>query len=91
MPTKARELHLPKAVRAQRRSVQKRLAQLKGSRSQRGWSRELGVPQQNLSRYLLGGATPHLDFLIHLGRRENVNLNWLVLGEGRMFKPSSPR
>ncbi len=86
MSKQVRETHLPKAVRAQRRSIQERLAQLKGSRSQRGWSRELKVPQQNLSRYLTGGATPHLDFLVHLAQKERVNMNWLVLGEGRMFR-----
>jgi hypothetical protein len=86
MPKASREAHLPKSVRSQRRSIRERLAQLKGSRSQRGWSRELGVPQQNLSRYLLGGATPHLDFLVHIARKEKVNMNWLVLGEGRMFR-----
>ncbi len=59
-----------------------------GGRSQRGWAKELGVPQQNISRYLLGGASPHIDFLIHLGQREHVNLNWLVLGEGRMKRPN---
>lgn len=83
---KKRELHLPEVVRNQRRVIKARLGQLMGSRSQRTWSRELGVPQQNISRYLAGGASPHVDFLIHIGRRENVNLNWLVLGEGRMHR-----
>ena len=83
---KKRELHLPEVVRNKRRVIPERLIQLMGSRSQRGWARELGVPQQNISRYLLGGASPHVDFLIHIGRRENVNLNWLVLGEGRMHR-----
>ena len=84
MPQKTRELHLPHAVRVQRRAIRKRLSQLMGGRTQRGWSRELDVPQQNISRYLSGGSSPHVDFLIHVGRREKVNLNWLVLGEGRM-------
>jgi len=75
-----------KPIREQRKDIPSRLAQLKGSRSQRGWSRELGVPQQNLSRYLIGGATPHLDFLVHLAQQERVNMNWLILGEGRMHR-----
>ena len=83
---KKRELHLPEIVRNKRRVIKERLVQLMGSRSQRGWAKELGVPQQNISRYLMGGASPHVDFLIHIGRRENVNLNWLVLGEGRMHR-----
>ncbi len=82
-----RNPQLPETVRSQRRGIKVRLAQLMGGRSQRAWSRELGVPQQNISRYLLGDATPHLDFLVHLGRRERINLNWLVLGEGKMKRP----
>jgi transcriptional regulator with XRE-family HTH domain len=83
---KTRELHLPSAVRIQRRAIRKRIAKVMGDRSQRGWSRELGVPQQNISRYLSGGCSPHVDFLIHLARREGINLNWLVLGEGRKYR-----
>jgi len=83
---KKRELHLPPGVRVKRRSIKTRLMQLMGSRSQHSWARELGVPQQNISRYLMGTASPHVDFLIHLGKRENVSLNWLVLGEGRMHR-----
>jgi len=86
MSEQKRESRLPKVVREQERGVRQRLAQLKGGRSQRGWGRELDVPQQNISRYLLGEATPRLDFLIHLARRERVNMNWLILGEGRMFR-----
>ena len=84
MQQKPRESHFPQTVRNQRRGIQKRIRQVMGGRSQRGWSRQLGVPQQNISRYLSGGNTPHVDFLIHLARREQINLNWLVLGEGKM-------
>ena len=86
--SKKRTLHIPKATRDQRARVAGRLEELKGSRSQRGWARELGVPQQNISRFLTGNSAPHLDFLIHLARREGVSMNWLVLGEGRMFRPT---
>lgn len=82
-----RKPSLPKTVRDQRQQVQGRLEELKGSRSQRGWARELGIPQQNISRFL-SGTTPHLDFLIHLARRERVSLNWLVLGEGKRYRKS---
>ena len=83
MPKKSRQPTLPKSVRSRRAGVRLRLQQLMGGRSQRGWSRELDVPQQNISRYLQG-TTPHLDFLIWLAKKERVNLNWLILGEGRM-------
>ena len=75
---KKRELHLPPGVRVKRRAIKNRLMQLMGSRSQHGWARELGVPQQNISRYLRGTASPHVAFLIHLGKTETVRLNWLV-------------
>lgn len=81
---KTRTVRLPKTVRTCRKGMTQRLGQLMGGRSQRGWAKELGVPQQNISRYLAGGTSPHVDFLVHLARREKVNLNWLVLGEGRM-------
>ena len=83
--SKAREIRLPKTVRTQRQKIKQRLLRVMDSRSQRGWAKELGIPQQNISRYLAGG-TPHIDFLIHLARKEGVNLNWLVLGEGRRFR-----
>ncbi len=83
--SRKRELHLPKIVRDQQEAIVGRLKTLMNGRSQRGWARELGVPQQNISRYLTG-TVPHLGFLIHLARREGVNLNWLALGEGKRFR-----
>jgi len=29
------------------------------------------------------GTTPHTDFLITLALKENVSLDWLLLGKGR--------
>ena len=39
--------------------------------------------QQNVNRYE-NGTTPHTDFLITLSTKENVSLDWLLLGKGRM-------
>lgn len=64
--------------------ISERLWQVIGGRSQHGWGRELGIPQQNISRYLAGATSPHADFLVHLGKKEKINMNWLLLGEGRM-------
>ena len=88
MPAKrsSRDVHFPEVVRAYRAQVSRRILQLMGGRSQRAWARELNIPQQNISRYVSGDNVPHLDFLVHLGRREKVNLNWLVLGEGKMTR-----
>lgn len=77
--------NMPQRVRNQRGQIPARLVQLMGGRSQGHWAKELGVPQQNISRYVHGQAT-HVEFLIHVANREGVNLNWLVLGEGRKFR-----
>jgi transcriptional regulator with XRE-family HTH domain len=65
-----------------KKKLPERLAQVRGSRSQRQFARELGVFQQNVNRYE-NGTTPHADFLITLALRENVSLDWLLLGKGR--------
>jgi transcriptional regulator with XRE-family HTH domain len=70
------------AVERQKKQVSTRLAQVRGSRSQRAFARELGVFQQNVNRYE-NGTTPHADFLITLALQENVSLDWLLLGRGR--------
>ena len=61
-----------------------RLADVRGERSQRQFSRELGVYQQNVNRYE-AGVIPTAAFLAILGERENVNLDWLLLGRGRKY------
>ena len=75
--------HLPQNIRDNHTEIISRLDWLRGDRSQRGWAIELGIPQQNICRYLTAGTTPHLDFIVHIGKREGVNLNWLLLGAGR--------
>jgi hypothetical protein len=41
------------------------------------------VFQQNVNRYE-SGTTPHTDFLITLAVKENVSMDWLLLGRGKM-------
>lgn len=59
-----------------------RLAKIRADRSQRSFARELGVFQQNVNRYE-NGTVPHPNFLITLALRENVSLDWLLLGRGK--------
>jgi transcriptional regulator with XRE-family HTH domain len=59
-----------------------RLAKVRGHRSQRQFARELGVFQQNVNRYE-AGTTPHPNFLLTLALKENVSLDWLLLGRGK--------
>ena len=66
-----------------KQGLAKRLAQVRGERSQRAFARELGVFQQNLNRYERG-TTPHPNFLIRLALKEGISLDWLLLGTGSM-------
>lgn len=66
-----------------KRKLPERLAAVRGARSQRQFARDLGVFQQNVNRYE-NGTTPHTDFLLTVALRENVSLDWLLLGKGRM-------
>ena len=65
-----------------RRQMTARLSQIRGNRSQRVFAGDLGVFQQNVNRYERG-TTPHTDFLITLALKENVSLDWLLLGRGK--------
>jgi transcriptional regulator with XRE-family HTH domain len=71
------------AINKLKKKLPERLAQVRADRSQRQFARELGVFQQNVNRYE-NGTTPHADFLITLALKENVSLDWLLLGTGRM-------
>jgi len=69
-------------VERMKRKLADRIAQVRGDRSQRQFARDLGVFQQNVNRYE-SGTTPHTDFLITLALKENVSLDWLLLGRGK--------
>ncbi|CAG0990130.1 hypothetical protein MYXO_02351 [Myxococcaceae bacterium] len=71
------------AVERAKRKLSERLAEVRGDRSQRQFARDLGVFQQNVNRYE-SGTTPHTDFLITLALEENISLDWLLLGKGKM-------
>ena len=74
------------SVERLKRKLPERLAAVRGDRSQRQFARDLGVFQQNVNRYE-AGTTPHTDFLIQLALKENVSIDWLLLGKGRMRRP----
>lgn len=71
------------AMERLKRRLPERLEKIRGERSQRQFARDLGVFQQNINRYE-NGTTPHTDFLITLATKENVSLDWLLLGRGKM-------
>ena len=70
-------------VERQKKKLGERISEVRGKRSQRQFARDLGVFQQNVNRYE-SGTTPHADFLIAVALKENVSLDWLLLGRGRM-------
>jgi len=70
-------------IHRMKRKIPERLAELRGERSQRQFARDLGVFQQNVNRYE-NGTTPHTDFLLTVAMKENVSLDWLLLGKGKM-------
>ena len=70
-------------VQRLKRKLPSRIAQVRANRSQRQFARDLGVFQQNVNRYE-SGTTPHTDFLITLALKENVSIDWLLLGKGMM-------
>ena len=61
----------------------RRLAKIRGDRSQRQFAHQIGVFQQNVNRYE-SGTMPHANFLLMLAVKENISLDWLLLGRGRM-------
>ena len=71
------------AVKRIKKKLPERLAEVRGDRSQRQFARDLGVFQQNVNRYE-SGTTPHTDFLITLALKENISIDWLLLGKGKM-------
>ena len=71
------------SVERAKRKLPERLAQIRAGRSQRQFARDLGVFQQNVNRYE-NGTTPHTDFLITLALKENISVDWLLLGKGKM-------
>jgi transcriptional regulator with XRE-family HTH domain len=75
------------AVERLKKKLPERLEEVRGDRSQRQFARDLGVFQQNVNRYE-NGTTPHTDFLITLALKENISMDWLLLGKGRMRRRS---
>lgn len=52
--------------------------------TQEQFSDELGISNPTIVRYE-AGSSPSVDVLIKLNENYNVNLNWLVSGQGNMF------
>jgi len=44
-----------------------------------------------ISRYENGESKPSYDIILKVAEKTNVNLNWLMMGEGAMFRDQSDR
>ena len=71
-------------VQRLKKKLPERIATVRGERSQRQFARDLGVFQQNVNRYE-NGTMPHANFLMTLAVKENISLDWLLLGRGGMY------
>lgn len=49
------------------------------------FAKKAGIPQSTFHNYLQGQSLKS-DNIVRITERFNVNLNWLLTGEGRMFK-----
>ena len=55
------------------------------------FSEKLEIPAMTLTHYERGDRTPSAQLFIQLDKKLNVNLNWLVSGEGEMFTTKSSK
>lgn len=71
--------------------MHKRLKELrKALNIQQGeFAKNIGILQQQLSKYERGENKPSADFFIKLIEKTNVNLNWLLTGKGNIFASDS--
>jgi len=54
--------------------------------NQQEFSKAINISQGRLSEIEKNICKPSTDTLISLSRTFNVNLNWILLGEGEQFK-----
>ncbi len=50
---------------------------------------QLGIPAPNISRYLKD-TSPSAEFLLALYKVKGININWLLSGEGEMYRTPNP-
>ena len=53
--------------------------------SQKEMGLKLAIPLTTISKYETGIVKPSSEILSNIGKVFNVNLNWLLIGEGDMF------
>lgn len=70
-------------------SISSRIAQVRGNKSLSQFARELSEVNKNINfehsnirKYEAGDILPSTNFYIAVLKRYNVNINWLLTGEG---------
>lgn len=53
--------------------------------SLKSFSELADIPYRTLQNYILSGREPSSEALVKLHTHLGINLNWLMLGEGKMF------
>lgn len=66
-------------------SFEERLNFVLKDRKQTPWGKSLGFTGASISHIFSGGRIPGPEFLNAIRRAENVNLNWLLTGEGSPY------
>lgn len=66
-------------------SFDERLNFVLKDRKQTPWGKSLGFTGASISHIFSGGRVPGPEFLNAIRRAENVNLNWLLTGEGSPY------
>lgn len=46
------------------------------------------IPYRSIQNYLRDERDPNLDALVKIGTKTDVNLHWLITGEGKMLRDS---
>jgi transcriptional regulator with XRE-family HTH domain len=65
--------------------VAKRLENARGGVSQNRLAKEIGYAQQHINRYERGFVPKSYTLLDKLARIKNININWLLTGEGEKY------
>jgi transcriptional regulator with XRE-family HTH domain len=68
-----------------KKEVAKRLEAARGNVSQNRLAKEIGYAQQHINRYERGFVPKSYTLLDKLARIKNININWLLTGEGEMY------
>lgn len=73
-------------------SVNERLKLIRSAynESQAKFCKRFNIPQQTYANYELGGRSIPESLMINLRTNFNINLNWLITGEGNMYLEEQP-